>query len=91
MAATLYKKGDYRPFLYHTKDYGKSWELIVDGIKADHFTRVIRADNDQKGLLFAGTETGLYVSSNDGKSWKPFKPICPLFQLLTWPLRMMNC
>lgn len=84
VAGTRYKLGDYKPYLYRTKDYGQSWELIVDGIEGDHFTRVLRADPERKGLLYAGTETGMYVSFDDGNSWKPFQlnlPIVPITDL----------
>ena len=58
MAANRYALGDKRPILYRTNDYGKTWTPIVNGIKADHFTRVIREDPVRRGLLFAGTERG---------------------------------
>jgi photosystem II stability/assembly factor-like uncharacterized protein len=72
-AATLYLTDDYRPFLYKTTDYGKTWTQIDDGIPADDFTRTIRPDPKQKGLLIAGTESHLYISYNDGASWLPFQ------------------
>lgn len=84
VAGTRYKLGDYRPFLYKTKDYGKSWTKITDGIDAGHFTRVLRADPKRKGLLYAGTESSMYVSFDDGASWKSFQlnlPIVPITDL----------
>jgi photosystem II stability/assembly factor-like uncharacterized protein len=72
-AATLYLTDDYRPFLYSTTDYGKTWKLIVSGIPADDFTRTVRPDPKQRGLLFAGTEAHLYISTNDGDAWTPFQ------------------
>ena len=69
----MYLTDDYRPFLYRTTDYGKSWKLIVNGIPADDFTRTIRPDPVQKGLLIAGTEAHLYLSTNDGDTWQPFQ------------------
>jgi len=84
IAGTRYKSGDYRPYLYKTKDYGKTWIKITDGISADHFTRVLRADPKRKGLLYAGTETGMYISFDDGISWKPFQmnlPVVPITDL----------
>ena len=61
VAGTLYKTGNFKPYLYKTVDYGKNWSLITNGIDAEHFTRVLRADPLKKGLLFAGTETGMYI------------------------------
>lgn len=84
IAATTYKNGDYQPYLYKTKDYGKSWTKIVNGIQNDHFTRVVRADPERKGLLYAGTETKMYISFDDGASWKDFQlnlPIVPITDL----------
>ncbi len=84
VAGTRYKMGDYAPYLYKTEDYGKTWRKITNGIPADHFTRVLRADPVRKGLLYAGTETGMYISFDDGASWKPFQlnlPIVPITDL----------
>ncbi|MBL7845593.1 MAG: glycosyl hydrolase [Cyclobacteriaceae bacterium] len=84
VAGTRYKLGDYRPYLYKSKDYGKTWTKITDGIDAGHFTRVLRADPKRKGLLYAGTETGMYISFDDGASWKSFQlnlPIVPITDL----------
>ena len=85
VAATMYKSGDYQPYLYKTKDYGKTWTKITNGIDPDHFTRVVRADPNRKGLLYAGTESGMYISFDDGASWKPFQlnlPTVPITDLL---------
>lgn len=73
VAATRYKLGDYQPYLYHTADYGKSWRLITNGIPKGHFTRVIRADRKVQGLLYCGTEFGMYISKDNGANWKPFQ------------------
>jgi photosystem II stability/assembly factor-like uncharacterized protein len=84
LAATAYKNGDFAPYLYKTADYGKSWTKIVNGIDGQHFTRVVRADPTKKGILYAGTETGMYISFNDGGSWQPFQlnlPIVPITDL----------
>jgi photosystem II stability/assembly factor-like uncharacterized protein len=84
IAGTKYKTGDFAPYLYKTTDYGKTWTKITNGIAEEHFTRVVREDPKQKGLLYAGTETGMYISFNDGKNWKPFQlnlPIVPITDL----------
>lgn len=84
VAGTRYKLGDYAPYLYKTEDYGQTWKKITTGIASEHFTRVLRADPMQKGLLYAGTEAGMYVSFDDGASWKPFQmnlPIVPITDL----------
>ncbi|MBC2838299.1 glycosyl hydrolase [Robiginitalea sp. SC105] len=84
VAATRYKLGDFKPYLYKTTDYGKTWTEITSGIDAEHFTRVVREDPGRKGLLYAGTETGMYISFDDGASWKPFQlnlPVVPVTDL----------
>ena len=84
VAATRYKHDDVRPYLYKTTDYGKSWVKITDGIPAHDFTRVIREDPVRRGLLYAGTETGAYVSFDDGESWQPLQldlPAAPVTDL----------
>ncbi|MEL6922648.1 MAG: glycosyl hydrolase, partial [Bacteroidota bacterium] len=84
LAGTMYKSGDYQPYLYKTENYGKSWTKITNGIDALHFTRVVRADPERAGLLYAGTEYGMYVSFDDGASWQPFQlnlPIVPITDL----------
>jgi photosystem II stability/assembly factor-like uncharacterized protein len=70
LAATRYKHDDTRPYLYKTNDFGKTWTKITNGIPEDDFTRVIRVDPEKPGLLYAGTETGIYVSSDDGATWQ---------------------
>jgi len=84
LAATMYKWGNYQPYLYKTKDYGKTWTKITKGIDEGHFTRVIRADPERPGLLYAGTESGMYISFDDGASWQTFQqnlPIVPITDL----------
>ncbi len=78
VAATAYKFGDYTPYLYRTRDYGKTWSLITDGIPTNYYTRAIRSDKTRKGLLYAGTEWGMYISFDDGKSWKSFQLNLPV-------------
>ena len=70
VAANRYKFDDEHPYLYKTNDYGKSWVKITNGIPDDDFTRVIRQDPVDRNLLYAGTETHVYVSFNDGKDWQ---------------------
>ncbi|MEM7051242.1 MAG: glycosyl hydrolase [Acidobacteriota bacterium] len=70
VAATRYKLDDFKPYLYRTLDYGASWQGITDGIAEDHYTRAIRADAETPGLLYAGTERGVYVSFDDGRRWQ---------------------
>ncbi|HYR74310.1 MAG TPA: hypothetical protein VEM96_00575 [Pyrinomonadaceae bacterium] len=84
VAATMYKYDDYKPYLYKTSDYGKSWKKITSGIPDGAFTRVIREDPNKRGLLYAGTETGLYVSFDDGANWQTMQfnlPIVPITDL----------
>jgi hypothetical protein len=84
VAGTKYKLGDFKPYLYMTTDYGATWKEITKGIADNHFTRVVRADPKRKGLLYAGTETGMYLSFDNGSSWKPFQqnlPIVPITDL----------
>ncbi len=84
VAATMYKFDDFAPYLYRTKDYGKTWTKIITGIPGDAFTRVVREDPVRRGLLYAGTETGLYLSFDDGASWRAFQrnlPATPITDL----------
>jgi photosystem II stability/assembly factor-like uncharacterized protein len=84
LAGTMYKFDDLRPYLYKTHDAGKTWTKIVEGIPDGAFTRVVREDPARKGLLYAGTETGLYVSFDDGAHWTAFQrnlPVVPVTDL----------
>ena len=84
IAATKYKLGDFKPYLYKTEDYGQTWKKITNGIPDEHFTRVVREDPKRKGLLYAGTEAGIYISFDDGENWSPFQlnlPIVPITDL----------
>lgn len=84
IAATSYKLGDFTPYLYKTTDYGKTWKKITTGISPQHFTRVVREDSENPDMLYAGTETGLYISTNQGASWQSFQlnlPIVPITDL----------
>jgi photosystem II stability/assembly factor-like uncharacterized protein len=84
LVGTKYKSGDYKPYIYKTENYGKSWKQITNGIAEEDFTRALRADPKRKGLLYAGTERGMYISFDDGKNWQSFKqnlPIVPITDL----------
>lgn len=78
VAATSYKFGDYTPYLYKTEDYGATWTLITNGIDENYYTRVLRADKKRPGLLYAGTEWGMFLSFDDGNSWKSFQLNLPI-------------
>jgi len=83
-AGTRYKSDDFRPYLYMTEDYGKTWKQISNGIPALHFTRAIRADKKRPGLLYAGTEFGMYISYDAGANWRSFQlnlPVTPITDL----------
>lgn len=73
ITGTRYKLDDFAPYIYKTADYGKTWTRITNGIAPLHFTRVTRADKKRSGLLYAGTEYGMYISYDDGANWKSFQ------------------
>lgn len=87
VAGYRYLLGDFRPYIYRTTDFGATWTLLTDGyngIPEDFPTRVIREDPDRQGLLYAGTEFGLFVSLNDGVTWEGFQqglPVTPVTDL----------
>ena len=84
VAAVNYKNDDQKPYLYKTADFGRTWKKIVNGIPADQFTRVVIEDPNQKGFLYAGTERGLYYSTDAGEHWQSFQlnlPIAPVTDL----------
>jgi photosystem II stability/assembly factor-like uncharacterized protein len=75
-AVYRYLLGDYQPYIYRTNDYGRTWKRLTDGtngIPADWPTRVVREDPDREGLLYAGTEFGMFISFDDGAHWQPFQ------------------
>jgi photosystem II stability/assembly factor-like uncharacterized protein len=81
---TKYKLDDFTPYIFKTEDYGETWKLITNGIDHMHFTRTLRADKKRPGLLYAGTEYGMYISYNDGESWSKFQlnlPMVPVTDL----------
>ncbi|MCO6498162.1 MAG: hypothetical protein J5I50_10940 [Chitinophagaceae bacterium] len=79
---TRYKLDDYKSYIYKTEDYGKTWKLIVNGIDPMHFARALRADRKRPGLLYAGTEYGMYISYDDGAHWKPFQLNMPIVSVV---------
>jgi photosystem II stability/assembly factor-like uncharacterized protein len=87
IAVYKYRQNDFSPYIFRTDDYGKTWQRLTDGrngIPANHFVRVVREDPARKGLLYAGTEFGLYMSFNDGASWQRFQlnlPVTPVTDL----------
>ena len=81
---TKYKSDDFTPYIYKTEDYGKTWKLITNGIAKTDFARVVRADQKLQGLLYCGTEYGMYISFDDGAHWKRFQlnlPMVPITDL----------
>ncbi len=75
---TRYKSDDFAPYIYKTEDYGKTWTLITNGIDKLHFTRCLRADHVRAGMLYAGTEYGMYISYDGGANWKKFQQNLPI-------------
>jgi len=81
IAVLRYQLGDWRPYVYRTDDYGARWKLLTDGrngIPADEPVRVVREDPAKAGLLYAGTERGMYVSLDDGATWQSFQQNLPV-------------
>jgi photosystem II stability/assembly factor-like uncharacterized protein len=85
LAVNRYKHDDFKPYIYKTGDYGKTWKLLVSGIPDGAFVRAVREDPMRKGLLYAGTETGIYVSFDDGANWQTLQlnlPVVPITDLV---------
>ncbi len=83
-AVDNHENDDYAPYAYKTTDYGRTWKPIVDGLPRNSFVRVVREDRRQPGLLYAGTETGMWVSFNGGAHWQPLQmnlPTSPIHDL----------
>ena len=70
LAAKHYLQDDRAPYVYRTQDYGRTWTRIVGGIRADDYVHVVREDPTRAGLLYVGTEHGVYVSWDDGATVK---------------------
>lgn len=85
MAAKRYELDDFKPYIYKTSDFGKTWKKIVRGIPENEFTHAVREDPNKKGLLYAGTERGVYVSFDDGENWQTLQlnlPVTPIHDLM---------
>jgi photosystem II stability/assembly factor-like uncharacterized protein len=85
VVATKYKFNDFTPFIFVTKDFGKTWQKITQGIGNEDFARVVREDPKRKGLLYCGAETGFYISYNGGENWQKFQlniPVVPITDLV---------
>lgn len=83
LAVQRYRLDDFKPYIFVTNDYGENWKLISkdNGIPENHFVRVVREEPEQKGVLYAGTEFGMYISINDGESWQEFQMNLPRVQV----------
>jgi photosystem II stability/assembly factor-like uncharacterized protein len=84
LAIDRHELDDFKPYIYKTGDFGKSWKQIANGIPENTFVRAVREDPKRKGLLYAGTETGVYVSFDDGANWQALQlnlPTTPVHDL----------
>jgi photosystem II stability/assembly factor-like uncharacterized protein len=85
LAVERHKMDDFAPYVFKTADFGKSWNAIANGIPKDDYVHAVRVDPKRKGLLYAGTERGVYVSFDDGASWQPLQlnlPMAPINDLI---------
>jgi photosystem II stability/assembly factor-like uncharacterized protein len=85
VAVDRHRLDDFRPYIFKTTDYGKSWSRIVNGLPANAFVHAVREDPKRKGLLFAGTESGVFVSFDDGARWQSLQlnlPVSPVHDLI---------
>lgn len=84
LAVDRHELDDYKPYIYKTEDFGKTWKKIINGLPSDTFIRVVREDPKRQGLLYAGSETGVFVSFDDGANWQSLQlnlPIVPIHDL----------
>ncbi len=90
VAVHRYREDDFKPYVFRTSDYGAHWDLLTDGrngIPPHHFVRVVREDPARRGLLYAGTEFGMYVSFDDGSRWQKFQlnlPVTPITDMVVY-------
>lgn len=85
VAVQRHKMDDFTPYIFKTADFGKSWTTLVNGIPKDDYVHAVRIDPKRKGLLYAGTERGVYVSFDDGANWQPMQlnlPVAPINDLI---------
>jgi len=85
VTAARHKEGDYAPYVYKTTNWGKTWKKITKGLPKNDFCRVVREDPNRPGLLYVGTELGIYVSFDDGGNWQSMQanlPVCPVYDLV---------
>lgn len=85
LAVDCHEIDDFSPYIYKTEDYGKSWKKITNGLPDGTFVRVVRQDPKRKGLLYAGTETGVFVSFDDGSRWQSLQlnlPVVPIHDMV---------
>ena len=84
VSATRFKLSDYKPYLFKSSDSGRTWAVISQSLPQNEITRVVREDIKKPGLLFTGTETGIFVSNNDGDTWDRMQgkfPVVPVYDL----------
>lgn len=85
LAVDRHELDDFSPYIYKTENYGKSWKKITNGLPGNTFVRVVREDPKRKGLLYAGTETGVFVSFDDGENWQTLQlnlPVVPIHDMV---------
>lgn len=87
IATTRYKFNDFAPSIYKTTDYGKTWTKLTNGIPYGAYTRVVREDDVRKDLLYAGTETGFYISYDGGKNWNALQLNLPVVAITDMIIR----
>ncbi|MGE5199125.1 MAG: hypothetical protein ACM3H9_05765, partial [Rhodospirillaceae bacterium] len=86
VAANRYQRADRAPYVYRTDDYGRTWTKIVGGLPASDFARAIREDRKKAGLLYLGTEHGIYVSFDNGRAWQSLRldlPVTPVHGIVS--------